>query len=190
MRSSRKLGRHNPALARQREALNVEKPTFAFDRLVEYTPESVLGELQRVAAHIHPEPLTRAALKNHGRVGISTVRRHFGTWRRAMEAAGIGHTLDSRRPVTPKMTQQQAKGMTDEQMLDMLRTVSGQVSGQSLSTADFNRLAPISAAAVSRRFGGWRVALERAGLDSSGVPRRFSDEECFDNLLNVWTFRG
>lgn len=148
----------------------MDKPTFTFDRLVEYTPDAVLEELRRVARLIHPLALNREALKRHGRVGITTVRRHFGTWRRALAHAGIAHTLDSARPVTPKMTQQQAKGMSDEEMLKMLRAVSKQRQGRSLSTAEFNRLAPISATTISRRFHGWRAALERAGLDSGVCP--------------------
>lgn len=115
----------------------MDKPTFTFDRLVGYTPDAVLEELRRVARLIHPLALNRDALKRHGRVGISTARRHFGTWRRALADAGIAHTLDSARPVTPKMTQQQAKGMSDEEMLEMLRAVSKQRQGRIDSDASY-----------------------------------------------------
>ena len=43
---------------------------------------------------------------------------------------------------------------------------------------------------VRRRFGSWKAALEQAGLNTSNVPRRYSNEEYFENMLNVWTSHG
>jgi hypothetical protein len=44
---------------------------------------------------------------------------------------------------------------------------------------------------VRDRFGSWVGALEKAGLGvSENYHRRYSDEEYFENLLNIWTHYG
>jgi hypothetical protein len=49
----------------------------------------------------------------------------------------------------------------------------------------------VSPQTLQRRFGTWGKALERAGLAHLYVaPKRFTDEECFENLGNVWTHLG
>jgi hypothetical protein len=38
--------------------------------------------------------------------------------------------------------------------------------------------------------GSLRAAFEAAGLSSSKYGRRYTNEECFDNMLEVWTHYG
>lgn len=59
----------------------------------------------------------------------------------------------------------------------------------------FRRLrAKVSYHTVKRRFGSWRRGLEVAGLAHLYQQRtsgtRYSKEECFENLVNVWTHYG
>jgi hypothetical protein len=43
---------------------------------------------------------------------------------------------------------------------------------------------------LRREWGSSRKAFEAAGVRVANVGRRYSDDECFDNLLAVWTHYG
>ncbi len=42
---------------------------------------------------------------------------------------------------------------------------------------------------ISRRFGTWNKALLKAGLKSGNIIN-YSDEELFENILNIWQHKG
>ena len=44
--------------------------------------------------------------------------------------------------------------------------------------------------AIRNRFGSLKAALRAAGVLETARGRRYTDEECFENLLNVWTHYG
>lgn len=163
---------------------------FRFDGLTEYTDTAIVDEIKRVASLVHPRPMTIAAFRNHANVGISTVRRHFGTWRNALAASGLGHLVNNSIPITDKMIAQRGKGQSDDDLLSMLRDVALKTGKQTFTMEDFNQNAPINAFTISRRFHGWGVALHRAGLKPANIQLRYSDDECFENLLRVWTHYG
>jgi hypothetical protein len=49
---------------------------------------------------------------------------------------------------------------------------------------------PFSEQILRSRWRTLRAAFEAAGLQSTNLGRRYTDEECFDNLLRVWTLLG
>lgn len=51
--------------------------------------ERILQEIRRVSSSIAPKPLTRAVFKREGAISESKVRYYFGSWNRAVEAAGL-----------------------------------------------------------------------------------------------------
>jgi hypothetical protein len=81
---------------------------------------------------------------------------------------------------------------SDEAMLDELRRVAARFTGDNLTQPEFLRLAPkVSPQTLQRRFGRWGKALEKAGLSHLyQAPKRFTDEDCFENLGNIWTHLG
>jgi hypothetical protein len=46
---------------------------------------------------------------------------------------------------------------------------------------------PFSGETLRKRWGTSRAAFEAAGLSATKSGRRYTDEECFENLLKVWT---
>lgn len=64
------------------------------------------------------------------------------------------------------------KTYSDEALLEEVRRVAGLVRESVLTSTDFAKHAGISASTIASRFGGWRNALERAGLAhmDSGEP--------------------
>ena len=77
-------------------------------------------------------------------------------------------------------------------MLDELRRVAAQFRGDNLTQPEFLKLSPkVSPQTLQRRFGTWGNALNKAGLSHLYIaPKRFTDEECFENLGNVWAHLG
>jgi len=81
---------------------------------------------------------------------------------------------------------------SDESLLNEVRRVAARYSGSNLTLSEFAKLSSkVSGQTLRKRFGTWGNALERAGLANLyAAPRRFTDEQCFENLANVWTHLG
>ena len=77
--------------------------------------------------------------------------------------------------------------LTDSFLLDSLRTFAP--TSKSLRQSDFNTWPPrpCAASTIARRFGGWRSALERAGLHPPAPP---TPEHLIDNLRSLWISLG
>lgn len=161
---------------------------FEPTRLAEYTDEALLAEVQRVAEIVNEPTLSTAAFTKHARVGLTTLRRRFGGWREALDAAGLGHRYNEIPPA--RISRTTARGWSAEQVVEELRRVAALLDRQSLTVAEFRAHAAIGPDAVRSRFGGWPQALQAAGLEAVNHGRRYSDEECFENLLTVWTHYG
>lgn len=161
---------------------------FEPTRLAEYTDEALLAELQRVANVVGRPSLSTADFKNHARVGLTTLRRRFGGWRKALEAAGLVH-LYNEVPAA-RISRARARGWQADQIVEELRRVAGLLNRQTLIVDDFKKHATIGADAVRARFGTWPKALRAAGLEPVNHGKRYSDEDCFENLLSVWTHYG
>ena len=91
-------------------------PGFELDRLRDYDEATVLDEIRRVADLVDSPALTAREFDRHAKVSASHLRRRFGSWRQALEAASLGHRY-SGRTVSPKMRNQVALAMTDGELL-------------------------------------------------------------------------
>ncbi len=54
----------------------------------------------------------------------------------------------------------------------------------------FVRYGRIGYNGILREFGSWKKATEAADLGITNLGRRYSEEDCFENLLAVWTHYG
>ena len=162
-------------------------PVFELNRLIEYDDASVLVEMRRVAALVVSPVLSQREFRRHAKVSPSYVRRRFGSWRQALEKAGIGDRY-SGRTVSAKMQRKLAVRMTDNELLKEILRVASPLETDTLSQEAFNATSCINARAVISRFGSWKSALQEAGLHLSRHGRRYSDDDYFENLLAVWTF--
>ncbi len=83
------------------------------------------------------------------------------------------------------------KSYPDESILEELRRAAELAEKPALTRGDFTRLSGMSAQAVARRFGGWRAALERAGLahmyygETDETRRQYSDEAMIEEVGRV-----
>ena len=164
-----------------------DRPIFELSRLVEYSDEAIIVELRRVAKLIPNETLTVAKFERLGRVAPNTVRRRFGSWFKALEKAELA-------PVSTNKVRTKgghaSRQMTDDDVLRRLRDLAVRLGRNELTKADVNQNLPFSDEILRKRWGTLRAAFAAAGLSTTPLGRRYSDEECFDNMLAVWTHYG
>lgn len=164
---------------------------FEIKFLDDYTDDSLLDEIRRVAAQIPGTWLSSDTFEQVSqRVSASTIRRRFGSWQNALTNAGLPHLYGGRK-VSEKMREQPAKRLSKDDLLVDMRRVHALVGKDFLTVSDFNAHSVSSVEAVRRRFGSWANALKLAGIpQSEGANKNWSNEECFENLAVVWTHFG
>ena len=162
---------------------------FELSRLLSYDDESVFAEVRRVGGLVGSKPLTKARFDRLAKVSSSRLVHRFSPWRKVLEMAGLADRY-SGTAVSLKMRRRAAHRMSNEEVLDCVRSVAQELGQHVLSQAEFNRRAPISARCVIARFGSWKDALAKIGLQLTAHGRRWTDEDYFENLLKVWTHYG
>lgn len=155
------------------------------------TDEEIFDEIKRVDVLVGKNFLTRNDFDKNSKIHSSTLIRRFGDWRNILEKAGIGQKY-SGRSVSEKMRLNKAKYLSDDEVIEEIKRVAQVLGKDSITVEDLRANSEIiSEAIIRRRFGSWETGMEKAGLKISEMyHRRFSDEEYFENLLNVWTHYG
>ena len=117
--------------------------------------EVLLDEVRRVAKAIGMPILIKEDFNAYSKVDVDTITRRFGSWQATLERAGLGHLYCGSHRRHP-----------DEYLLAQLRRVAELVGKPVLTPDGFDNHSRLKAKTLSRRFGSWRGALERAGLTS------------------------
>jgi RHS repeat-associated protein len=161
---------------------------FELDRLAEYTDDAILGEIRRVAERVHSMQLSITEFSRHARVSTNTIRRRFGSWQSALQKAGLA----DRAPSSPNITKSAvaSRALSGEDIASELRRVARLVGRSTVTIKEFHQHSPIGVGAVRSRFGSWHKGLAAAGLGTVALGRRYTDEECYENLMRIWTLRG
>lgn len=126
----------------------LQKAGIEVTHFINLTAEECVEDLKRVALTLGRETLTRADYRSVGKFSERPFIRHFGSWGRALAAAGL-HLSES--GVRCDSDEDYFKGIEEAWRLlgrqpkrDEVRSPRSRVSGVS----------------ISRRFGSWRSALE------------------------------
>lgn len=124
-----------------------------------WNKQLILKELRRL--HHHHAPLSYNALARANRSLVSAAAYHFGSYRNAVERAGISYDLVMRRPRWTKgaiiALIKMARRMNED-----LHWSAVLQRGDELTRAAFAALQP-------RLFGTWDRALHAAGLDADEI---------------------
>ncbi|MDE3104772.1 MAG: HNH endonuclease [Acidobacteriota bacterium] len=162
---------------------------FELDRLTDYSTADIVNEIQRVADLLGVTPLKKRDFDSESKVHSSTVIRRFGSWRAGLEAAERGQ-LYGGGTVTDKMRAQKGRDLSDDDLLTELRRVAQVLGRGDLTIDDINNHSIVGQGIFRKRFGTTRIAMERAGLTVRPQSRRYTDDECFENLFEVWRHYG
>lgn len=77
----------------------------------------------------------------------------------------------------------------DEKLIDDLKQVAIELE-KSPTIDEYNERGTFHATTITRRFGSWFNALEKAGLKNTRSPINISEEELFKNLEEMWVKLG
>jgi len=160
------------------------------DALPVYTDAAILDDLRRVSESFPDEPFTQKFYLTHGgRYSRSIFKTRFGGWREALEAAVIVGRFAG-RPTTERMRSQPGRAVRNAEILAQIRNVAERLGKASLTGADIAANSEINQRLLKSRFGGVSKALRQAGIEQGNIGRRYTEDEVFQNLLEVWTHHG
>lgn len=78
----------------------------------------------------------------------------------------------------------------DQEFLDDLKRVADELGANTVSMSQYDEGGRFAASSLWRRFGSWPSALERAGLAVTFRSAKYTDDELFSNLVDVWSHFG
>ena len=158
---------------------------FELNFLTDDSDNAVLAEIRRVAALHKGGRLTiELFCRLKPKVSYETALNRFGSWKKALIAAGLSH-----------LTPDSLVEYSNEAIIKEIQRIAALHPSGPFTARSFRRFKPkVSYSEVIRRFGTWRRALATAGLSHlDELPRigsRYTDEQCMENLANVWTYHG
>jgi hypothetical protein len=152
---------------------------FELQTLEEYTDEALLSELRRVADTLSEQPLTRERFNSLARVHSSTISKRFGSWKAALDKAEISEETAPRVRVISR-----------EDVIQALRTFAAENPGVSVTVDTISERLGVHKTTLSGRYGDWKTLLSEVGIAPVPFGRRYTDEECFENILELWTHYG
>lgn len=113
-----------------------------------FSDEALLSELRQIAAQLNKTAVTRSENDDLGKYGSHTYVRRFGSWFKALEAAGLEKT---RTPMN----------LSEEELFHNLEEVWTRLGRQPKYVEMQKPLSRFSAGTYENRFGSWRKALEK-----------------------------
>ena len=152
---------------------------FELERLSNYDDQSLINELKRVAELVSSDKLSRSDFNRLSKVHASTLHNRFGNWRKALAAAGLEDRFDDRTDMWSR-----------DEIIGQLQAIARSTGKAYVTLNELGTQIGITQRPIRRIFGSYRAALEAAGLYQSLGGVRYTDEECFENLLTVWTALG
>lgn len=155
------------------------KTLFELKTLEDYSDDALLDELRRVATALNGKRLTHENFNKLSRVHSTTVRYRFGSWKNALDKAGISETIAPR-----------AKTLTREAVINALRAYSKESPNTPVTQAEIARYLGVFNSTISKKFGKWKKLLKEVGISPVPLGRRYTDEECYENIITLWTHYG
>lgn len=151
---------------------------FELNRPTDYSDEAFLNEIRRVSSIIE-NPLSMVKFNENSKYSAYTIAKRFGGWQKALEKAGLD---DSFFPENAEITK--------DELINELKRVSILLGTTCFSQKIFSEHSHICGSTISRKFGFFNKIMTEIGFTTPLKGRKYSDDERYENLLNVWTFYG
>jgi hypothetical protein len=154
------------------------------------TVQDILEDIKRVAGISKSSTLTKKVFSKYASVSVNTIINRFGTWHSALLRAGLGEKSIGKVPPR-KLTSPHSRLITDAEIIAELKYVASKLAKSVVTRSDFDYCSTkMSSSTVVTRFGSWKKGLTKALLELSLTARRYSEQECFENILQVWEYYG
>ena len=109
------------------------------------TDEELLTDLRRVAQLLNSSTVSRPTYPKHGQFGVTTFNSRFGSWNKALIAAGLTTSHENNIP--------------DERLYENILILWQHYGRQPRRTELSSPPSTISQGPYNRRFGGWTASL-------------------------------
>lgn len=152
---------------------------FELNTLDNYSDETLISEIKRVALLINGQRFTQKKFLELSKVHVSTLRRRFGSWEKALELAGIDEKI------APKLTT-----ISREIVIQAILLESQEFPDTSPTLESIAHRLGVHRTTLSGKYGAWQNLLLEVGLNPVPLGRRYTDEECFENIITLWTYYG
>lgn len=147
----------------------------------ELTDEEILLDIKQVAKNLGREYISIFLYKKYGKFSQTAIRGHFGTWKNALEQAGLRSERNSK----------ELKLISDEEYYYDLQRVSKLIGENTVPYSEYKNYGKFSCEYICTRFGKWNTALEQAGLDSTGFSKdKITEQQCLDEIERMWISLG
>ncbi len=142
-----------------------------------HSRDDCLKELRRVADLLGRTDLSSKTFTKHAQFGSNVVIRRFGSWKKALDEAGLELTAKSKQNSTPP---------TREECVFEMKRVASLLGQAYLTSRMYNKHENINSQRVVPVFGSWHEALAAAELSvSPNYIREIPIESLADNFLMV-----
>jgi len=134
------------------------EPRFTLNRVpgAPVTDEELLDDLRRVAANLNQETVQMPKYREDGRYDETTVARRFGTWNKALVAAGLKLSNEI--------------GISDERLFENILSLWQEFGRQPRRAELASEIPKFSQGPYNRRFGSWGAALKAFVDYANAIP--------------------
>lgn len=134
-------------------------------------------DLKIVAKILNKDVITIEEYKKYGKYSPSSLIRRFGNWAKCLSMANLNRSKISYSDTTV------------EDYIEDIQRVSKKLNSFNLSATEYDIHGKYNHRRIQRVFKTWNKALKAANLYYK-VSKNLTEEELFDNLLNVWQKLG
>jgi predicted restriction endonuclease len=127
----------------------------------------LLQDIFAVSKKLGKNCVTAEKYKQHGKYGVNTIRRKFGSWNSAIEKAGLIKTEQINN--------------SEEELFENILNVWTKLGRQPRYAEISKPLSAVSIATYEKRFGGWRNALERFVVWANSEDKEVNEEVSQNN---------
>lgn len=79
--------------------------------------------------------------------------------------------------------------VSSDDLLNDLRSVAEDINSQKITQKEYVKLGKYDVSTFVNRFGSWNEAVKQCGFTSGNIVN-YSDEELYENILNIWQQKG
>jgi HNH endonuclease/Homing endonuclease associated repeat len=151
---------------------------YKLTTLTDYSDEALLSEIRRVVSEFKGKRLTHVEFNQISLVHSSTLRTRFGSWQEALDLAGVSNELAPRK-----------KDISREILIAEVQ-VYKKLFGATPTLDQISKRLNIHSTTILRRFGSWSDLLKEIGIESVPLGKRYTDEDCYENIIFLWTHYG
>lgn len=150
---------------------------------MQFSNSELTQDLIRVARLLNKESVTLKEYTKHGNYSFQTQKKRFGSWLKALEAAGLE---ESKRPWGGDLSETR---IPETHLIEDMQRVAKKLGKEAITIAEYEEHGKFGSSAISKRFAGWNKAKMAAGL-KIGRLYNSTEEDYFENILDVWQTLG